>query len=394
MAWVKRMLWIAPAAAIAAALVWAFWPKPVAVEVASVSRDAFEVTVTQPGRSRVKDRFLIAAPVGGRLLRPSLHAGDRVARGQVLLRIVPLEPPLLDARTRAQAEARVRAAEASRAQAASQREAVRGLLDFARAEVERQKQLAAAGSAAARALEVAQLDERSRGKELTSAEAGLQVASYELQQARAALLRLTSPGRAGESVDVEAPIAGVVLRVLQESEAPVAPGAALVELGDLSQLEAVVELLTQDAVRVLPGARVLIERWGGPRPLPARVRRVEPSGLTKVSALGVEEQRVGVVVELDDPPPELGDGFRVEARITLYSAADRVQVPAGALFRSEGSWAVFAAEGGRLRLRKVDLGERSDTAAEVRSGLQPGDRVVLHPGDRVRDGVRWKPLQG
>ena len=220
------------------------------------------------------------------------------------------------------------------------------------------------------------------------------MASYELQQARAALLRLTTPGRAGESVDVSAPIAGVVLRVLQESEAPVAPGAPLVELGDLSQLEAVVELLTQDAVRVAPGAGVLIERWGGAQPLAARVRRVEPSAVTKISALGVEEQRVGVVVDLDDPPPELGDGFRVEARITLYSAADRLQVPAGALFRSEGGWAVFAAEGGLLRLRKVELGERSDTAAEVRSGLQPGDRVVLHPGDRVRDGVRWRPLQG
>ena len=392
MVWVKRLLWIVPAAAIAAALVWAFWPKPVAVEVASVTRGPFEVTVTQPGRSRVKDRFVISAPVGGRLLRPSLHTGDRVSCGQVLLRIVPLEPPLLDARTRAQAEARVRASEAARAQAASQREAVRGLLEFARAEVQRQKQLAAAGSSAPRALEVAQLDERSRGKELTSAEAGLQVASYELQQARAALLRLTTPGRAGESVDVEAPIAGVVLRVLQESEAPVAPGAPLVELGDLSQLEALVELLTQDAVRVAQGAQVLIERWGGPRPLAARVRRVEPSGITKISALGVEEQRVGVVVDLDDPPPELGDGFRVEARITLYSAPDRVQVPAGALFRSDGDWAVFRADGGRLQLRKVEIGERSDTAAEIRSGLVPGDRVVVHPGDRVRDGVSWRPL--
>jgi len=390
MAWAKRMLLIAPVAAIAAAIVWAFWPKPVPVELAGVTRQPFEVTVTQPGRSRVKDRFLISAPLGGQLLRPSLHAGDRVTCGQVLLRIVPLPPPLLDARTRAQAEARVRAAEAARAQAGSQREAVSGLLQFARAEVRRQRQLAAAGTAALRALEVAELDERSRGKELASSDAGLQVASYELQQARAALLRLTTPGRAGETVEVRAPIAGVVLRVLQESEGPVAPGTPLVELGDVSRLEAVVELLTQDAVRISPGARVQIERWGGPQPLGARVRRVEPGGFTKVSALGVEEQRVAVVVDLDDPPPELGDGFRVEARITLYAAADRVQVPGGALFRSEGNWAVFIAEGDRLRLRKVDLGERSDTAAEVRSGLHPGDRVVLHPGERIRDGVRFR----
>jgi HlyD family secretion protein len=229
---------------------------------------------------------------------------------------------------------------------------------------------------------------------LRSAEAALQVATYELEQARAALGRLTGPARAAlETAELRAPIDGAILRIGQESEGPVAAGTPILELGDLSQLEVVVDLLTQDAVRVQPGAKVAVERWGGQQPLAGRVRLVEPSAFTKLSALGVEEQRVNVVVALDRPPAQLGDGFRVECRITLLSAPDVLQVPAGALFRREtGEWMVFAANGGRLRLRPVPIVELSDEAAQVAGGVAAGDRVVLHPGDKVRDGVRWEPL--
>ena len=395
MVWLKRGIWIAVAAGVLGAIGWAYAPKPVPVELAEVRRGAFELTVTQPGRTRVKDRFVLSAPVGGRLLRIDRHPGDRVARGEVLARMVSLEPPLLDARTRAQAVARVRAAEAAQQQASAQREQVQNLLAFARTEVARQTQLAQSGSSPSRSLELAELDERTRGRELRSAEAALQVASYDLEQARAALGRLTGPARAAlETAELRAPIDGAILRIAQESEGPVAAGMPILEVGDLSQLEVVVDLLTQDAVRVQPGAKVAVERWGGPQPLAGRVQLVEPSAFTKLSALGVEEQRVNVVVAVDRPPAQLGDGFRVECRITLLSAADVLQIPAGALFRREtGEWMVFAANGGRLRLRPVSIVEMSDVSAQVASGVAAGDRVVLHPGDKVRDGVRWEPLE-
>jgi HlyD family secretion protein len=395
MLWVKRILWGLLALALLLAIVRAYAPKPVPVELGPVARGPFEVTVSQPGRTRVQDRFTVSAPVGGRLLRIDLHPGDKVARGQSLARIGSLEPPLLDVRSRAQAEARVRGATAAREQAQSRKEQAGALLDFARTEVQRQGELSKSGSAPPRALELAQLDEKSRGKDLESADAALQMASWELEQARATLGRITGgPGLRDELVDLRAPIAGTVLRVLQESEGPTAPGTPLLEIGDLSHQEVLVDLLTQDAVRVAPRAKVLIERWGGQQVLQGHVRRVEPSAVTKISALGVEEQRVGVVVDLDDPPGTLGDGFRVEARITLYAAPDVLRVPAGALFRSDGGWAVFAVQGDLLRKRAVSVGNRADTEAEVLGGLAAGDRVVLHPGDKVKDGAKWEPLEG
>ncbi len=395
MKWAKRIIFGTIGALVVFAIVWAYLPKPVPVELGTVRRAPFESSVSEAGRTRVKDRYTVSAAVGGTVQRIALRAGDAVARGPVLARIVSLDPPLLDARTRAQAQARVRAAEAGREQATTQVERARTLLEFARGETVRQRELAQSGSATTRAVEVAEVEERSRAKELSSAQAAREVAAWELDNARAALRRLQVPGpgpqASGESIEIRAPVAGTVLRVMQESEGPVLSGAPLLEVGDLSALEVLVELLTQDAVRVARGAEVAIERWGGGDPLSGHVRRVEPSAVTKLSALGVEEQRVNVLVDLDDAPAvrALGDGFRVEARITLFRAPEVLQVPGSALFRSGDSWAVFVADGERARLRLVTLGHRNDEAAEVISGLSEGDRVLLHPGDAVRDGVRY-----
>jgi HlyD family secretion protein len=390
--WLKRALIALVALAVAAAIASAYRPRPVAVDLEEVTRGPFEVTVTEPGKTRVKDRYTISAPVGGRLERLSLKAGDAVEEGQVIARLGSLDPPLLDARSRAQADAQVRAAQAGREQAEAGVQRARTALEFARAEVARYEKLAASGSITPQSLETARFEERGRAQELASAQSAVRIAEQQLELARAARGRMEQRPTQHEGLDIHPPVRGWVLRVMQESEGAVAPGTPLMEIGDPDVLEVVVDVLSQDAVRIRPGARARIENWGGDYPLEGRVRRVEPSAFTRVSALGVEEQRVNVLITLEEPVERrkaLGDGYRVEARITLWADKDVVRVPESALFRQGAGWAVFLAEDGRVRLRAVKPGQRNGLQAQVLEGLKPGDRVIVHPGDNVKDGVAF-----
>ncbi|WP_224246181.1 efflux RND transporter periplasmic adaptor subunit [Hyalangium gracile] len=390
--WLKRALLALLALALVGAIASAYRPRPVAVDVEEVTRGPFEVTVTEPGKTRVKDRYIISAPVGGYLDRISLKPGDAVTEGQVLAQLGSLDPPLLDARSRAQADAQVRAALAGRDQAEAGVKRAQTALEFARSEVARQEKLAAGGSASAQSLETARFEERSRAQELASAQSAVRIAEQQLEMARAARGRMERRPAEHERLEIRAPVRGWVLRVMQESEGAVAPGVPLMEIGDPEVLEVVVDVLSQDAVRIRPGARARIENWGGDYPLEGRVRRVEPAAFTRTSALGVEEQRVNVLMTLEEPVERrkaLGDGYRVEARVTLWDGADVVQVPESALFRQGAGWAVFLAQEGRVRLRPIQVGQRNGFKAQVMEGLAPGERVIVHPGDSVKDGVAY-----
>jgi HlyD family secretion protein len=384
---VKRALWALLALALAAALAWGLRPQLVVVETAAVSRGLLELTVDEDGRTRVKDRYLVSAPLAGTLVRIALHPGDSVAQGAVVARLVPLAAPMLDPRARSEAQARIAAARASLSQASAAIARADAAYGFARREAERQRALLRAGATAGQTLEQAELAERTRREELASAEFGRRVAVAEVRLAEAALARL---GGAAEELTVRAPVAGEVLRVLQESEGVVQAGTPLLEIGDRNALEAVVDVLTTDAVGIRPGAPVRIERWGGDSVLAGHVHRVEPSAFTRVSALGVEEQRVNVVIDLDRPDAGalLGDGYRVEASILVWQGRDRVLAPGGAVFRQGDGWAVYLSDGGRARLRIIRPGRRNASQVEVLEGVRPGDRVVLYPTDNVADGVR------
>jgi HlyD family secretion protein len=321
------------------------------------------VTVDEEGKTRVMERYLVSAPLSGRLRRIDLEPGDPVRAGQtVLASIDPADPALLDVRSRAEGEARVQAAEAARR--------------LASADLEKAK--------------VAELQAASARQSVEAAASALQVAEFELEMARAALLHTQQAG-ASRSFIVRSPIDGAVLRVFQESGGVVAAGTPLLEVADPRRLEIIVDLLSADAVKVQPGIEVVVENWGGEKALRARVRRVEPSGFTKVSALGVEEQRVNVVIDLVDPPGtwgSLGDGYRVETRIVIWEKEDAIKVPASAVFSRGEGFSVFVVSGGRARLRPVQIGKRNGLEAEAVDGLLENETVVLHPSDKVADGVK------
>jgi HlyD family secretion protein len=385
---VKRTLEALVALAIVAGIVFAALPKPVPVEVEVVGKGDVVVTVDDDGKTRLKDRFVVSSPLSGNLARIELHAGDAVKQGQVLARIVPLRSPLLDASSKSQAEAHVAAAQAASMQAGAQIDRARAAFEFATTEEQRNRELLASGVISEQETERAALDRRAREAELTSAKFGAKVTAHELRMAKAALGQFTDKVPT-DQFEVPSPIGGRVLRVIQQSEGVVQPGTALLELGDPKALEIVVDVLTKDAVNIAPGSAVTIEEWGG-EPLPAQVRMVEPSAFTRVSALGVEEQRVNAIVDLSAPYEsweELGDGYRVEARIETARASDVVKVPANALFRRDGQWAAFVLDGAVARLRRLQVGLRNDREVEVVKGIGEGDRVVSHPSDRVKDGV-------
>lgn len=393
--WLRRLLMLAIVGGLVAAVVVAMAPQPLPVDVASVRRGSLRVTIDEDGRTRVKDRFVVGAPLMGNVARIDLHPADVVHQGDVLARIVPLAPPLLDARSRAEAEGRVSAAVAQQRQARASIDRARIAVEFAEGEARRVAQLAASGGASAQAVERAQMEQRTAREELTSLEFGARVADHQVQIARAALGRLSTRATAeeAEQMDVSSPVDGIVLRVAQESEGVVQVGAPLMELGDPAALEIVVDVLTSDAVRIERGAHVEIDRWGGAL-LRGHVRLVEPSAFTRTSALGVEEQRVNVLVDLDSPREEwisLGDGYRVEARIVVWEAEDVVIVPASAVFRRGEGSAVFVIEGDHARLTPIEVGHGNGLDIEVVSGLDEGATVIVHPGDTVDDGVLVAP---
>jgi HlyD family secretion protein len=365
-------------------------PKPLPVEVAPVEAGELVVTVAEDGRARLKDRYVVSTPLAGNLARIELHAGDAVVANQVLARLVPLRSPLLDGRTRNEAEARVAMAQASVRQVDAQIERVKAAHAFAEKDAQRTQQLFSQGSISNLEVERSQLELRSREAELTSAQFGSKVASHELSMARAVLGQITGPESARTaSFEIPSPSAGRILKVLHESEGVVQPGAALLELGDPGALEIVVDVLTKDAVRIKPGLPATITEWGG-APLTAVVRLVEPSAFTRLSSLGVEEQRVNVVLELSGPPDSfraLGDGYRVDVAIEVERAKTALLVPASALFRRGAEWAAFVVDGKHARLRKLGVGSRNERVVDVTSGLSAGDRVIVHPSEKVTDGV-------
>lgn len=376
-------------------LVYAFLPKPLAVESAAVTKGALVVTVDGDGRTRIKDRFVVSAPVAGQIDRISLRPGDRIKLGAAITVVTPIEPPLLDARSRAQAEAQRRLARAAEEQASARVRTAEAAAEHAKTELGRMQALDKVGGVTRAAVEDAELAARTSAAELDSAKFGVGIARSQVEVAAAAVSRVTGKSGDTTNVQVKSPVDGAVLRVLTESAGVVAAGAPLVEIGDPSALEIVMDVLSADAVAIKAGAESWIEHWGGDKRLGARVRLVEPSGFTKVSALGVEEQRVNVVADFSDDPAEraaLGDGYRVHARVVVWQKADAVRVPLSALFRDGDRWTVFVLAADRAQKRAVEIGHRGEREAEVLSGLEENERVVVHPGDRLTDGARVKPL--
>lgn len=389
-------LWIG-GALLVALIVIGLWPSRLPVETAGVTRGPLLVTIDEEGQTRVRNRYVVASPAGGHLRRVELKAGAVVEAGVTVLAV--LEPggaDLLDARGLAQAQARVRGAESARAQAGARHASAIAALEQARLELERARALTEQNTISRRELDIALTNERVAEQDERGASFGLQVAEHELEQARAMLIR-SQPGAGGdtETLKIVSPVSGRVLRVFEESARTVLAGVPLLEVGDPTDLEVRIDVLSRDGVAIARGARVLLERWGGDAALEARVRWVEPSAFTKVSALGVEEQRVYVIADFVDSVqvrPTLGDGYRVEARIVRWAADDVLRVPAGALFQRNGEWQTFVVEGGRAVLRPVVMGRSNGLETEITGGLTEGGEVIVYPGDRVVDGVRVRTL--
>ena len=376
-------------ALVALAAYWVLRPRPILVEVAAVMEQPFTAIVEEDGRTRVRDRFVLSAPLSGRVPRSTLHAGDAVKVGQTLAMITPNIAPLLDPRMRQELEERVGAAQAGVEEATALHERAKVLLARARSDLERTTQLRARGVAAAAQLEHDTFTFQSAERDVAAAELRRHAAEHTLDQARAALKR-SGETEGAERFAVSSPIDGRVLKVIQESEAVVSLGAPLLELGDPADLEVIVDVLTTDAALVREGAKVVLERWGGSQQRSqARVRRVEPSGFTKVSALGVEEQRVWIVIDITSARESwttLGDGYRVDVKIIVDEIEKAIVVPIGALFRRGDDWQAFIVDRGRARLGQIKVARRSGRFAAVAEGLRSGEMVVVYPSAALKDG--------
>jgi HlyD family secretion protein len=371
----------------------AMWPETVPVDVAAVTRGPLVVTIDEEGETRVRDRFVVSSPVTGRVQRIELEVGDTVTAGQIVARVRPEAAPLLDARTRAEVQAAVEAATATAGRARAEEQRAKNALAHAEREQQRAVELAHSGLATRQEVEARAAEARASTDAAQAATYAAQAAASETRRAEARLAPSTGAS-GGQPVSVRAPVAGVVLKRLRESESLVPAGEPLVEIGDPTKLEIVSDLLSTDAVRVAPGARVLVDQWGGDRVLEAKVRRIEPSGFTKVSALGVEEQRVNVVCDVLDATTAwaaLGDAYRVEVRIVQWEATRVLRVPTSALFREGADWAVYTVIGGRARRAVLQLGHRTGQDAEVLGGITEGAVVVLYPGDTVMENARVQP---
>ena len=388
----RRLTTLAILLAVAAGLAWAFWPRPLAVETATIALRDIRVAIEEEGKSRIREVFIVSAPITGQVLRTSLHPGDDVLKDEtVVVSLRPAAPGLLDARLKRVAEATAASARAGVGLARAEVQQAEAQLTFTRTELDRAERLSRQGTISERALDKAQLDIATAAAALDSARASLAVRERELQRAEAALIEDES-SEGPCCTEIRAPVTGRILRVLSESEQVVPAGPPLMEIGDPGDVEIVVDVLSRDAVEIKPGAQAVIDNWGGP-PLPATVRRVEPSAVTKISALGIEEQRVAVILDLNGTQGQgaLGDGFRVVARITVWEGKDLVAVPVAALFRQGSDWAVYVAANGRAELRLVELGRRNGAFSDVKAGLAAGEVVILHPSDQMADGVAVVP---
>jgi HlyD family secretion protein len=383
-------------AGVILAIVYGFMPKPVSVDVVKVSRGPLKVTVEEEGKTRVKDRFVLSAPVAGFMRRIKLDVGDSVQKGETLVEIEPLKSNLLDPRSRATAEAAVSSAEAALRVEEERVRSAEADAEYSRRNLERIKKLFEGGYVAKDALEQAETGAKRAEANLLSAEAAVKVARAELDRARTVLRHSAAEETRiqGKIVTIQAPVSGSVLKIYRESEGVVQSGEPLIDIGDPKNLEVKVEVLSADAVRIKPGTPVLFERWGGNSTLSGKVRVVEPAGFTKISSLGVEEQRVFVIVDLtssDQNEQRLGDGYRLEASFIIWEGKDVLQVPASALFRKQEGWAVFVVKNNKAILREVKVGHRTGLAAEILSGLTEGEEVISHPDNSIEEGTRIRP---
>lgn len=393
--WFKRATGALVAAAAIAGIVWFGWPRPVPVDLATVSKGPMEVTVDDEGKTRVRHIYTVSAPIPGKVLRTPRHVGDEVIENETVVAVMqPSAPRFIDVRSREELQAAVAAAAAAVDLAEAEVRRIEAALEFSRRELRRAEPLARTDAISARALDKARFDVETNAAALASAKAQLDVRRSERASVAARLIEPFSAAPQSDAaccVQIRAPVSGRVLKLIQESETvAVWGGEPLLDIGDPSDLEVVADLLSTDAVRITPGAPVRIEGWGGP-PIQGRVTRIDPAGFLKISALGIEEQRVRTTIDFVDPPEtrsRLGHDYRVIVFVTVWSAPDVVAVPVGALFRKDDDWAVFTVMGGRARTTLVRIGHRNNRVAEIISGLAAGDRVVLHPSDRIRDGTR------
>ena len=390
--WLRRSAWIALGIGVATLVILAWLPKPVVVDTYVARRGPMQISVDDSGRTRVKDRHVISAPMTGNLSRIDLHPNDAVERNGVVARIEPMAPSLLDPRTKAETAARLASAMAAAKQARASLERARLAAAKAERDFAETERLAQNGAISSHALEQAKFERHLRAEEVTSAEFASQVAEHEIEVVRATLRRF-SGGQSDEFV-VTSPARGRVLKVLRESAGIVQAGTPLLEIGDPAALEIVSDVLTSDAVHIQPGAPVAIERWGGDTSLRGHVRYVEPSAFTRLSALGIEEQRVNVIIDLDEPHEKwaaLGDGYRVESHIVIWQSSDVLTIPSSAAFRQGDGWSVFVVEDASATRRSVEIGRRNEADFEIRTGLEDGALVILHPGERVTEGQRVAP---
>lgn len=395
---INRIVLVVVALAVVGGILWAFRPQPVAVDVQQIVRGPLEVTVDEDGRTRIRDRYIVSAPLSAQLQRISLDAGDPVVAGQTVLAVLqPVDPSLLDARAALEAEARVRRAQAAVQQTEAELQAATARQQFASVEYDRIKTAFNQNAANQSEVDAASMADRTARADFDAATFARKIAEFELELAQAALLRTQPSGEensTSETLVIKSPINGRVLRLIQESAAVVTPGSPLMELGNPADLEMEVDVLSTDAVQIQPGAPVHIERWGGPETLSGIVRLVEPQAFTKISALGVEEQRVYVIIDFADPFEKwqaLGDGYRIEARIVTWRDDTVLKAPAGALFRRGDQWCVFTIRDGKAALQPVTVGRRTTLEVQIIGGLEENQTVIVHPSDEVTNGVAVAP---
>jgi len=392
--WPKRATGALIAAAAIAGVIWFGWPRPIAVDIATVAKGPMEVTVDDEAKTRVRHIYTVSAPLAGKVLRTSRHVGDQVTADETVVAIMqPTTPSFHDVRSHEELQAALAAAEAAVRLAEAEVRRIEAALAFSRIELQRAQALAPTGAISLKALDKAKFDVETNEAALASTKAQLEVRRNERASVAARLIDPSSSAAPQSDpaccVQIRAPVTGRILKIIQESEAIVHAGAPLIDIGDPADLEVVADLLSTDAVQVKPGASVRIDGWGG-SPIQGRVTRVDPAGFLKVSALGIEEQRVRTTIDFVDPPEtwsRLGHDYRVIVHVTIWQATDVLMVPVGALFRKDDNWAVFTVANGRARTTLVQIGHRNTRMAEVISGLSDGDRVVLHPSDRVEDGI-------
>ncbi len=401
--WRRRIIWLLVLLLIGAALLYGFRPQPRLVNIAEVKRAPMQVSVEEEGKTRVIDRYIISAPVAGTTCRVDMDIGDHVKKNQPLVTIEPLKSQALDPRSRAEAQYRVATKEAALRAAEQKAQSTKAEAELARIELNRIKPLANKGHIAREELDHAATLARSSTAAKRSADFAVDVARHELGAARTALKFAGAKGELDSSntVQVRAPVSGRILKIQQQCAGVVAAGQPLLEIGDTRSLEIATEVLSPDAVKIKPGMRVIFNRWGGEKPLQGQVRTVEPVGFTKVSALGVEEQRVRIIADITSEEKQwrsLGDGYRVEARFILWEAKNILQIPGSALFRVnnhnqdpiKGGWAVFVMENEKASRRNVEIGKRNGLSAQIVRGLQKGEKVITHPDDSIEEGVAIK----